>query len=201
MMKQRLALELSTLPLHGYETASLTWWGTLMFILIEGTGFAIVAALYLYLASVAPAWPMDAPPPDLLPGTLLTLILLASLVPNNLLSRWAVAGDLSKVRIGIVIMTLAGVAPLIPRIFEFPALNVSWDTNAYGSTLWALLGLHTTHLITDVGETIVLAVLMYTRHGDSRRRFGDVQDNAMYWNFVVLAWIPIYALIYWVPRL
>ena len=200
-MKQRLALELSKLPLHGHETASLTWWGTLMFILIEGTGFAIVAALYLYLASVAPAWPMDAPPPDLLPGTLLTLILLASLVPNNLLSRWAVAGDLSKVRIGIVIMTLAGVAPLIPRIFEFPALNVSWDTNAYGSTLWALLGLHTTHLITDVGETIVLAVLMYTRHGDSRRRFGDVQDNAMYWNFVVLAWIPIYALIYWVPRL
>jgi heme/copper-type cytochrome/quinol oxidase subunit 3 len=201
MMKQRLALELSKLPLHGHETASLTWWGTLMFILIEGTGFAIVAALYLYLASVAPAWPMDAPPPDLLPGTLLTLILLASLVPNNLLSRWAVAGDLSKVRIGIVIMTLAGVAPLIPRVFEFPALNVSWDTNAYGSTLWALLGLHTTHLITDVGETIVLAVLMYTRHGDSRRRFGDVQDNAMYWNFVVLAWIPIYALIYWVPRL
>ena len=27
---------------------------------------------------------------------------------------------------------------------------------------------------------------MFTRHGDNRRRFGDVQDNAIYWNFVVV---------------
>ena len=26
---------------------------------------------------------------------------------------------------------------------------------------------------------------MFTRHGDNPRRFGDVQDNALYWNFVV----------------
>jgi heme/copper-type cytochrome/quinol oxidase subunit 3 len=42
---------------------------------------------------------------------------------------------------------------------------------------------------------------MFTRHGDNARRFGDVQDNAMYWNFVVAAWLPIYACIYWIPRL
>jgi cytochrome c oxidase subunit III len=28
-----------------------------------------------------------------------------------------------------------------------------------------------------------------------------VQDNAMYWSFVVAAWLPIYACIYWIPRL
>ncbi len=64
-----------------------------------------------------------------------------------------------------------------------------------------MLGLHTTHIITDLGDTLVLAVLMFTRHGDNKRRFGDVQDNAMYWNFVVLTWLPIYACLYWVPRL
>lgn len=26
-------------------------------------------------------------------------------------------------------------------------------------------------------------------------------DNCMYWHFVALAWIPIYALLYRVPRL
>ena len=26
-------------------------------------------------------------------------------------------------------------------------------------------------------------------------------DNAFYWDFVVVSWIPIYLLIYWVPRL
>ena len=56
-------------------------------------------------------------------------------------------------------------------------------------------------LITDLADTLVLAALMFTRHGHNKRRFGDVQDNAMYWNFVVLTWLPIYACLYWVPRL
>jgi heme/copper-type cytochrome/quinol oxidase subunit 3 len=171
------------------------------FMLIEGTGFALVLAVYLYLMSLAPTWPIDAPAPDLLPGTVVTLILVASVVPNHLISRWAEAKDLRKVRTGIVVMSLLGVVPLIVRAFEFPALRVSWDTNAYGSAVWMLLALHTTHLITDLVDTLVLAALMFTQHGQNLRRFGDVQDNAMYWNFVVAAWLPIYACIYWVPRL
>ncbi|MBV9786335.1 MAG: cytochrome c oxidase subunit 3 [Acidisphaera sp.] len=187
--------------MHGLGTASLTWWGTLAFMLLEGTGFALLIAIYLYLASLAPEWPLAAPPPDLLPGTLVTLILLASLVPNYLISRWAERQELGKVRIGMVVMSLLGVAPLIPRIFEFPALHISWDSNAYGSIAWTLLGLHTTHILTDLADTLVLGVLMFTRHGSSKRRLGDVQDNAMYWNFVVLTWLPIYACLYGVPRL
>ena len=200
-MRERIALDVSRLDLHGMGRTSVTWWGTMAFMLIEGTGFALVIAVYLYLMNRASTWPIDAPPPDLLPGTLVTLILIASVAPNYLISRWAEQQDLRKVRIGIVVMSLFGVAPLIARAFEFPALRVSWDTNAYGSVVWTLLGLHTTHIITDLVDTLVLAALIFTRHGQNRRRFGDVQDNAMYWNFVVAAWLPIYACIYWIPRL
>lgn len=200
-MRERSVVDLAHLPLHGMGTASLTWWGTLAFILIEGTGFAVVVAAYLYLMSVAPAWPLGAPPPDLGPGTLVTVILIASVVPNALAGRWAARGDLRKVRIGMVIMTLFGIAPLVVRTFEFAALNVAWDSNAYGSIVWTLLGLHTVHILTDLADTVVLGVLMFTRHGDSPRRYGDVQDNAMYWNFVVLTWLPIYGCLYWIPRL
>lgn len=194
-------LDLGKLPLHGLGTASVTWWGTLAFMLIEGTGFALVIAVYLYLMSLAATWPINAPPPDLLPGTLLTLILLASLIPNILISRWAGQQDLRKVRTGIVIMSIFGIAPLVVRVFEFPALRVSWDTNAYGSVVWTLLGLHTTHIITELVDTLVLAALMFTRHGRNPRRLGDVQDSAMYWNFVVATWLPIYGCIYWLARL
>ncbi|MFL9826734.1 hypothetical protein [Rhodoplanes sp. SY1] len=38
-------------------------------------------AAYLYLMSVAPTWPIGAPPPDLGAGTLVTVILIASAVP------------------------------------------------------------------------------------------------------------------------
>jgi cytochrome c oxidase subunit III len=201
MMSERVVLDLSRLPTHGKGNASPTWWGTLGFMLLEGTGFGLTIAIYLYLASLAPNWPLNAPPPDLGPGTIVTILLLASVVPNFLLSRWAEMEDLRKVRIGIVIMSAFGIAPLIPRAFEFSALNISWDTNAYGSAVWLMLGLHTTHLITDLADTLVLAALMFSRHGKNSRRFGDVQDNAMYWNFVVLTWLPIYACIYWIPRL
>lgn len=200
-MRERVLADLSKLPLHGLRTASVTWWGTLAFMLIEGTGFALVIAVYLYLMSLATNWPIDAPAPDLLPGTLVTLILTASVVPNHLVSRWAEQQDMSKVRAGIIVMSVLGIVPLIVRAFEFPALKVNWDSNAYGSVVWTLLGLHTTHLITDLVDTLVLAALMFTRKGNNLRRFGDVQDNAMYWNFVVGAWLPIYVCIYWIPRL
>ncbi|MFL6836046.1 MAG: heme-copper oxidase subunit III [Bradyrhizobium sp.] len=200
-MKARVVADLSGLPMHGLGTASVTWWGTLAFMLIEATGFALAIAVYLYLMNLAALWPIDAPRPTLLPGTVVTLILVASVAPNYLVSRWAEQQDLRKVRIGIVVMSLLGIAPLAVRAFEFPALNVNWDSNAYGSIVWTLLGLHTAHLITDLVDTLVLAALMFTRQGDNPRRFGDVQDNAMYWNFVVVTWLPIYGCIYWIPRL
>jgi len=200
-MRERVVADLSKLPLHALGTASATWWGTLAFMLIEGSGFALAIAVYLYLMSIAATWPIDAPRPDLLPGMVVALLLIASLVPNYFISQWAAEQDLPKVKIGMIVMSVLGIAPLIVRFFEFPALRVNWDSNAYGSIVWTLLGLHTTHIITDLVDTLVLAALMFTRQGDNLRRFGDVQDNAMYWNFVVAAWLPIYGCIYWIPRL
>jgi cytochrome c oxidase subunit III len=200
-MNERVAVDLSDLPAHGMRTASVTWWGTLSFMLIEATGFALGIAVYLYLMSIAATWPIDASRPNLLPGTVVTLILVASVVPNYLVSQWAEQQNIRKVQIGMIVMSVLGIVPLVVRAFEFPALNVSWDSNAYGSIVWTLLGLHTTHIITDLVDTLVLAALMVTRHGENPRRFGDVQDNVMYWNFVVVAWLPIYGCIYWMPRL
>jgi heme/copper-type cytochrome/quinol oxidase subunit 3 len=200
-MKQRVVLDVTDLTGHGMGTASPSWWGTLAFMLIEGTGFALAIIIYLYLMSLASQWPVEAPAPDLLPGTLMTALLVASVVPNMLLARWAKRQDMIKVRIGLIIMAVLGVVPIVIRAFEFPAMHISWDQNAYGSIVWLMLGLHTTHLITDLVETIVLLCLMFSRHGDNPRRYGDVGDNAMYWNFVVATWIPVYLCLYWIPRL
>jgi heme/copper-type cytochrome/quinol oxidase subunit 3 len=169
--------------------------------LIEGSGFSLAIAVYFYLMSLAPQWPIDAPPPDLWAGTILTVLLVASVVPNILVSRWARKRDLRRVRIGLIVMSVMGIVPLVFRAFEFKTLNVLWDDNAYGSITWTILGLHTTHILTDLVDTIVLTCLMFSRHADNTRRYGDVEDNALYWNFVVLTWLPIYACLYGVPRL
>jgi cytochrome c oxidase subunit III len=193
-------IDLARLPNYGFGSRMTNYWGTLAFIILEGTGFALAIGTYLYLMMVNQRWPIDAPPPALLPGSLLTLVMVASAVPNYFLKRWARHEELLPVRAGLVFMTAVGAVLLAIRAFEFPALYISWDTNGYGSIVWFLLGLHTTHLLTDVGDTAVLTVLMFTRHGATGRRFSDVEDNGVYWDFVVLSWLPIYALIYWVPR-
>jgi heme/copper-type cytochrome/quinol oxidase subunit 3 len=85
------------------------------------------------------------------------------------------------------------------RFYEFGALNCRYDTNAYGSIVWLLMGFHTTHLITDLIDTAVLTTLMFTGPIEGKR-FSDVSDNAFYWYFVVIAWLPIFAVVYLAPR-
>jgi cytochrome c oxidase subunit III len=201
MSGPRVTLDVSALPTFAFGPKSPMWWGTLGFMALEGMGFALAVASYLYLADLAPAWPLSVGPPDLWPGTVVLIVLLVSLMPNHILARHAENCAMGPVRRWLVVMSVAGVVPLVVRVFEFPALKILWDANAYGSIVWILLGLHTTHLLTDLGDTLVLTALMFTRHGHSGRRFSDVHDNAFYWDFVVVSWIPIYLLIYWVPRL
>ena len=199
-MSARIVRDVSGLPTAGFSTASGPWWGSLGFIAIEGMGFALVIALYLYLYATDPVWLRESPPLTLWPGTAMTALLLASIVPNMWADRVARRLDLGQARIAMIVMSAVGLATLPLRALEFMALPVKWDVNAYGSALWFILGLHTTHLVTDLGDTLVLAVLMFTRHA-TPRRFSDMVDNAFYWNFVVIAWAPLYLLIYWTPRL
>jgi heme/copper-type cytochrome/quinol oxidase subunit 3 len=198
-MKTRVVEDVSGLPTYAYGHHMTTWWGTLAFIALEGTGFVLASGAYLYLVAVNSRWPLNESPPGLVWSSTLTVFLLLSVVPNVITYHVAIGERLWPVRILTVVMSLVGVVAIAIRGYEFTTLNVRWYDDAYGSIVWAILGLHTTHLITDVGETIVITILMFTRHGRGKR-FSDVEDNAFYWNFVVAAWVPLYALLYWVPR-
>ena len=200
MNAQPQRIDVSGLPEYAFGHRSTLWWGTGGFVVIEATAFALAVFGYFYLRSKLPEWPPGVAPPDLLWGTLNTLILLASAVPNQLAKNAAEAQQLGRVRLWLVVCLAFGVAFLAVRGFEFTTLNCAWDTNAYGSIVWAIMGLHTAHLLTDVVDTGVLTALMFTRHAHGRR-FVDVSENAFYWYFVVLVWLPLYAVIYWVPRL
>src|SRR5436189_158992 len=83
----------------------------------------------------------------------------------------------------MAISLLFGLGFLLVRAFEFAALNVRWDSNAYGSVVWTLMGFHTAHLLTDWGDSAVLEVLFFTGPLDGRR-FVDVSENSFYWYFV-----------------
>ena len=70
------------------------------------------------------------------------------------------------------------------RGLEFSALNCRWDTNAYGSMIWAMLILHTGHLITEWVETLVMIAFASSSNMEGKR-FPDFDVNSDYWFFVV----------------
>ena len=193
------ALDVSELPSYAFGTRSLFWWATMGVIAIEGTVFVMMVVTYFYLRSQADMWPLGVQPPVLTWGTLNTAIMILSVLPNHWAKHAARRHDLATTRIAMVLALVAAVAFLVVRVFEFMGLNCRWDTNAYGSAVWTLLGLHTVHLVTDFADSLVLAVLLFTGPLEGKR-FVDVFENAMYWDFVVAAWLPIYAVIYWAPR-
>jgi heme/copper-type cytochrome/quinol oxidase subunit 3 len=193
-------VDVSTLAPGAFGHRSIMWWGTMGMVLIESTMFGLVIASYFYLKTRSPNWPpAGIAPPSLWWGTATTILLLLSALPNELAKNAAERVDLGATRLWMVVCMVFGVAFAVVRAFEFTALNVMWTRNAYGSMVWLMLGLHTTHIITDIIDTGVLMVLMFTGPIEERR-FVDVSENSLYWYFVVLVWLPIYLVIYWAPR-
>ena len=104
-----------------------------------------------------------------------------------------------KVQIGMILASLIGLACIVLRCYEFPAMKCRWDSHAYGSVVWTVLGLHMFHLITSTGENILLAVYTFIRDIDEKHQL-DLAVNSVYWYFVVASWLPIYIIIYYAPR-
>jgi heme/copper-type cytochrome/quinol oxidase subunit 3 len=193
------ALDVSGLPSFGFSHRSLMWWATAGLMAIEGCAFALPAVMLLYLRVHAPSWPLSTPPPALVWGTLNTLVMLTSLVPNQWTKKAAEKLDLEHTRIGLLVCLAWAAVFLGVRWLELANLNCRWDDDAYGSIVWLLMGLHTVHLLTDFVDSAVLTALLY-RKPLPARRFVDVSENSEYWYFVVLAWLPIYALVYLLPQ-
>ncbi len=194
-------LDVSGLPSYRFSHHSLMWWGVMGMVAIEGTVFALSVAGYFYLWSQAEQWPLSVPAPDLLWGTVNIALLLASILPNHWAKKAGEDGDNPRIRLWLAVTSLLGLLMLAVRALEFTALNCSWDSNAYGSIVWLLLGLHTVHLATDVYDTLVLAVLFWLPRPLEGKRHVDVSENGLYWYFVVYSWIPIYLVLYWFPRI
>jgi cytochrome c oxidase subunit 3 len=199
-MTRRIVGDVSALPDAGFGPRTVLWWGLLGFIMIEGGGFALAAGAYFFLMSHTSPWPPTPLPPPLFWGTVFTAVMVLSEIPNVFTSRAAHKQDERGVRLGLIAASVFGVVLMVIRWLEFGALNVRWDDNAYGSIVWALLVLHTTHVITDLADTIGITIFCFTHEVDTNR-FSDVADNCLYWHFVLVAWLPMYALVYWAPRL
>lgn len=200
MSEPRAVLDVSELPTLVFGHKNVAWWGTLSFMVIEGTTLAVALSSYLYLRKNFPHWPPEPTPvPDLLIPTLNTLLLLAVLIPMASVSKAAKRMDLHGVRVGLLVAVAMTVVNTVLRFWEFAALNTRWDEHVYGSIAWATLGLHTTLLLVDVVESAVIAALMFIGPIE-KKHFADASDAAFYQYFLSLSYIVVYVVLFLSPR-
>ncbi len=196
----RPALDVSALPTLTFGSRQVVWWGNWGIIAIEGTMFGILIASFLYLRFFVAAWP---PPGVAIPGLLLPtsglIVMLLACLPAYYAGEAAKKNDAAAALVGLVLNLIGIVVALVIRYVEWKHLNFRWTDGAHGSIVWMVLGLHTTHLVTATIETTFFVVLTAMGRLGDRQRLG-IEVESIYWYFVAVAWIPLYALIYIVPR-
>jgi cytochrome c oxidase subunit III len=199
-MNALAAVDVSGLPKTPDDGRALVWLGTLCMFAIESTVFALAAAAYLYLYTVPDRWPPPtAGPPRLLFPVLNMAVLLVSLWPAIWADHAARKKDARQTRIALGLSLLFGAVFLVGRVFEFRALNCRWNSHAYGSITWTILGLHTFHVVTSLIETAIIFAV-FVRRKPEDRHFLDARLDGLYWYFVVGSWAIMWTLVFLGPR-
>jgi heme/copper-type cytochrome/quinol oxidase subunit 3 len=196
---RRPVLDVSGLPTLAFGHANVTWLGNVLYMTIEGTMFALVIASYFYLRTRVTEWPPGNSPPYLWYGVANGVLFLLSFLPARWLQLQAPKMDRAKVRLGLIVLALFGVACILLRVFEFTTLNCRWSDNAYASTVWVLLGLHSGHLVTEWIETLAILGISFTDKMEGIR-FADVGINSDYWYFVVVTAVIVDVILYGTTR-
>lgn len=192
-------IDARTLPEVTFGSHNVNTWGTVAFMVIEGSSLAVCLASYLYLRKSVAAWPPHGTPlPDVLLPAVNLLLLLAMIVPMHLAGKAAERLDNGRVRKWLLVALAMSAVIVTLRGFEFVALNVRWHDNAYASAAWWALGLHSTLLLVDLLETAVLAALMFKRP-KTQKLYPDVEDAALYQWFLSLVYVPVFVVVFLSP--
>jgi cytochrome c oxidase subunit III len=199
------------LPRPPLEEGSLPWqltglrspiiWGVLMLVAIEATLMALFGVSYFYLSLGAESWPpAGVEPPALLGPTISQALLLASVVPVWLALRSLTGHGRVPLAAGLSVGLLLAGTYLALKVREYAAKEFLWHEHAYGSLDWTMGGYAALHvIIVLLGGSVFLALGL--RGHFSRDRYTGVQALVIYWGFVALGSLFLYAVQYLGPRL
>jgi heme/copper-type cytochrome/quinol oxidase subunit 3 len=180
------------------------WWGMLVVVLTEATLFAILLASYFYTRfRTAGPWPPDGQPdPQLLKPVIMTLLLMTSSVTAYLAELGSRTGNRRRLHAGLAATFALGLSFLILQGFEYheKLAELRPSTSAYGSLFYTITGLHGSHVV------VGLLILAWTQFFAWRGAYASenhvaVQVSALYWHFVHVVWLFVFAALYLAPRL
>src|SRR5256886_17147390 len=106
MSERQATVDVAELPSSAFGNQGLVWWGTVGFMVIEGSMFVIGLVVYFYLRIQVRDWPPSLPNPDLGYGTANLALVLVSLVPAYLAKIAAEKYDLRRLRLWLTTLVV-----------------------------------------------------------------------------------------------
>jgi cytochrome c oxidase subunit III len=197
------APKLSTpdLPAKVHGVKNVSWWGMALLILIEITLFSLLITSYFFLKLTNPAWPPEGiDNPSLLLPSINTVILILSGIAMSVGDQAIKKDRKTVLKFSQGTALLLGIVFLVLKWTEYSNLPYDWSTHAYGSITWMMSGFHAAHVISVVLKGL-LVFYMALINTYSAKDHVAVEVNGLYWQFVVVIWLPLYFTMYLSPYL
>lgn len=176
------------------------WWGIVMLLLIESAVFAGLISSYFYLFANADVWPAgNASPPDVGLPIIYSIVLLASGALGFMGNKAIERGDVRRMQL----LRLVGCGTLViflaMKAYEYLNLDYLWNDSAYSSIMWLIAGFHSAHVLSVLLKELAIQALAAKGFFTQERR-GAIEGATLYWMYVVLMWIPLFAVLYIFPN-
>lgn len=188
------------LPVGPIGRHGIGWWGAGTLIASESALFAYLLFAYFYTGAAAqPSWLLE-PHPSFKLALPNTLLLLASSAAAWFGERGILKYRRAQALGGFGAAFLMGTVFVIVQWFEWRAKAFNFGTSSYASLYFVTTGFHIGHVI--VGLAVLAAIFGWTAidYFSPRRRL-TVSAGVLYWHFVDVVWLFVFATYYITPYL
>ena len=157
--------------------------------------FAGLFAAYLTIRAHTPVWPPKGVELNTRMGAIFTAVLVASSATMHFATRSAERRDLKGVSRWIGTSLALGALFMGNQVYEWTNLPFSIDSHAYGSAFYAMTGFHGLHVL---GGMAAMALVQFRaiRPLPGADNTGAVEALSLYWHFVDVVWIGLFALLF-----
>lgn len=177
--------------------------GMLSFLLSEVAIFSTLIVTYLFYLGKDTFGPTPAEALSLSLVLCTTACLLASSATIHKAESVLEHGTQQSFLIWWLATILLGILFLIGTAYEWHGLiarhNLTISRNLFGTTYYALVGLHAVHVTAGVVVMLIVFGLAASRHVTSANRSG-LQLVGWYWHFVDAVWLVVFTVVYLVGR-
>ena len=170
-----------------------------LFLASEVMFFTGLIGAYIVLRFQQGEWPRPEQTLNVPLTALNTFILICSSVTLVWALQSIQAGNRARGNLGLLLTTLIGAAFVCIQVVEYIELYVHRglrpDTIIFGSCFYTMTGFHGAHVAVGVIALAILTIMGWCgKFGP--RNYATVELTGLYWHFVDLVWIILFAIVY-----